>query len=82
MSKRYMTKADAVRIFRHGELRHLREQEWAKVGGRSDGGGIDWGARAQAWHWYIDALNKDGAISNSQVERWSDPSFVVPPWRR
>jgi len=72
--KRFMTKAEAVREFRQYFMPVIRRDE--------KGRNIDYGRRQQDWAFYVDSLQRDGRVSMSQSERWSNPPFVVPPWRR
>ena len=73
MSKKILTKKQVEVQFRH-ILDSFKTQETIK-------GSIDWGARQLAWTHLVDYLQKDGQL-NERANRWDNPSYVVPPWRR
>jgi len=57
-----MTKVQAEKIFKVYVLPFLNNQN-------------DSGARRQAWAFFVDGLERDGSISQSQAMRWSTPSY-------
>ena len=65
-----LTKAQALSIFRQEHLPMIRESEKQYKVGRYK---IDSIARRMAWGDFTDMLCKDGQITQSQYNNWSNP---------
>lgn len=65
MSKK-MTKAEALAEFREFVLPYVRETY-------EQDGRVDVIARREAWINYVDALYKDGRITDKQADTWTNP---------
>jgi hypothetical protein len=74
MYRHSVTKSNAEKLFRLEILPLLRKRYDRK-------GHIDCAARRTAWNDYVDGLQKDGAISESQARRWTQPRWLCPRGR-
>ena len=65
MGKRMrLTKKEAYRIF----MDQLRSNKPRGVSGR-----VDRIALCEAWHNFVDSLNKDGLVTERQADTWTNP---------
>lgn len=70
----HVTKKNAEALFRREILPIVRRQYDHR-------GHVDCSARREAWNNYVDGLQKDGAITPTQADRWAQPRWLCPAGR-